>query len=57
MTTAAPVLSSAGEVARRVSINRLGLWLFFTSEALLFGLLATARFYLNGTETPEELSQ
>ena len=57
MTTAAPVLSSAGEVARRVSINRLGLWLFFTSESLLFGLLATARFYLNGTETPEELSQ
>lgn len=57
MTTATPALSPGGEVARRVSINRLGLWLFFTSESLLFGLLATARFYLNGTETPEELSQ
>ncbi len=57
MTTAAPALSAEGAVARRIPINRLGLWLFFASESLLFGLLALARFYLNGTETPEELSQ
>ncbi len=41
----------------RVAINRLGLWLFFTSETLLFGTLAAARFYMNGTHTPEHLSQ
>jgi cytochrome c oxidase subunit 3 len=58
MTTAAPALGAqAEERIRRVTINRLGLWLFFTSESLLFGLLATARFYINGTETPDELSQ
>ena len=43
--------------ANRVAINRLGLWLFFTSETLLFGTLAAARFYMNGTYTPEHLSQ
>ena len=43
--------------ANRVAINRLGLWLFFTSETLLFGTLAAARFYMNGTHTDEHLSQ
>jgi cytochrome c oxidase subunit 3 len=31
-------------------IKRAGLWLFFFSESLLFGLLASARFYLEGIE-------
>jgi cytochrome c oxidase subunit 3 len=41
----------------RVRISRLGLWLFFLSESCLFGAFAAARFYMNGTHTPEELNQ
>lgn len=41
----------------RLPINRLGIWLFFFSDALLFAMLAAARFYLTGTERPEELNQ
>lgn len=41
----------------QMALNRLGLWFFFLSETFLFGLLAAARFYLNGTETPEHLNQ
>ena len=33
--------------------NRLGLWLFFVSEAFLFGGLLAARFYLWGEHRPE----
>ena len=33
--------------------NRLGLWLFFISEAFLFGGLLTVRFYLWGEHRPE----
>ncbi|MEE8421574.1 MAG: cytochrome c oxidase subunit 3 [Dehalococcoidia bacterium] len=41
----------------RLPVLRFGLWLFFVSDSLLFALLATSRFYLVGTETPDELSQ
>ncbi|MEZ4502918.1 MAG: cytochrome c oxidase subunit 3 [Dehalococcoidia bacterium] len=41
----------------RVRINRLGLWLFLASDALLFALFAAARFYTNGTYRPEDLKQ
>jgi cytochrome c oxidase subunit 3 len=33
--------------------NRLGLWLFFASEAFLFGGLLASRFYLWGNTRPE----
>ena len=33
--------------------NRLGLWLFFVSEAFLFGGLLAVRFYLWGEHRPE----
>lgn len=33
--------------------NRLGLWLFFVSEAFLFGGLLAVRFYLWGESRPE----
>lgn len=33
--------------------NRLGLWLFFLSEAFLFGGLLSTRFYLWGNHRPE----
>jgi cytochrome c oxidase subunit 3 len=33
--------------------NRMGLWLFFVSEAFLFGGMLAARFYLWGNHRPE----
>jgi cytochrome c oxidase subunit 3 len=42
---------------RRIRINRLGLWLFFASDGLLFAVFAAARFYMNGTFRPEDLKQ
>lgn len=43
--------------AERLRTNRLGLWLFIASETFLFAALISARFYLLGTERPEELNQ
>ena len=34
----------------RLAINRAGLWLFFFSESILFSLLLSARFYLEGID-------
>jgi len=42
---------------KRVRMNRLGLWLFFVSDGLIFALLLTARFYMNGTEVDADISQ
>ncbi len=41
----------------RLTVNRLGLWLFFLSESMIFLILLTTRFYLFGTSRPEELNQ
>lgn len=41
----------------RLSINRLGLWLFILSETMIFVALLVARFVLQGTHRPEELNQ
>ncbi len=41
----------------RLTINRLGLWLFFLSESMIFVILLTVRFYLLETSRPEELNQ
>lgn len=41
----------------RLTINRLGLWLFFLSESMIFVILLTTRFYLLETSRPEELNQ
>lgn len=37
----------------QVKANRLGLWLFFVSEAFMFGGLLAARFYLWGGTRPD----
>jgi cytochrome c oxidase subunit 3 len=37
--------------------NKLGLWLFIASESMIFLALLAARFYLQGTEVPEEANQ
>ena len=41
----------------RLSINRLGLWFFMLSEAMIFVALLFTRFYLQGTYRPSELNQ
>jgi cytochrome c oxidase subunit 3 len=41
------------DYAARLRMNRLGMWLFFISEAFLFGALLAARFYLWGDTRPE----
>lgn len=40
----------------RLKLNRAGLWLFFFSESVLFGLLLSARFFFEGIHR-EELDQ
>lgn len=41
----------------RLFINRLGLWLFITSESFLFLALLSSRYYLQGLHRPQELVQ
>ena len=41
----------------RLTINRLGLWLFILSESFLFLALLVVRFYLQGVQRPAELNQ
>ncbi len=52
MTTAIAIPHSEAERQHRVRINRLGLWLFFLSDSLLFALFGAARFYIAGTSRP-----
>lgn len=42
-----------GHTLDRLRVNRVGLWLFFFSESVIFGLLLSARFYLEGFEALE----
>ena len=42
---------------KRLSINRLGLWLFILSESGIFAALLFTRFYLLGFERASELNQ
>jgi cytochrome c oxidase subunit III len=41
----------------QLRINRLGLWLFFLSESMIFMILLTTRFFLLGASRPEDLNQ
>ncbi|MFQ5611035.1 MAG: heme-copper oxidase subunit III [Anaerolineae bacterium] len=47
------VTSSLAEYRFRLRNNRLGLWMFFLSEAFLFGGLLAARFFLWGNTRPD----
>lgn len=51
------VVAQVHEEAQRPAMNQVGLWLFFLSESFLFAALATARFFISGTDRPEELNQ
>lgn len=48
----APLQTSEG-YAYQLRSNRLGLWLFFISEAFMFGALLVARFFLWGNSRPD----
>jgi cytochrome c oxidase subunit III len=41
----------------RLSVNRIGLWLFFLSESFLFLALLVTRFYLQGVKRPPDVNQ
>jgi heme/copper-type cytochrome/quinol oxidase subunit 3 len=45
------------ESKRRLSINRVGLWLFFLSDSFFFGALLVTRYYLQGVHRPSDLNQ
>ncbi len=47
------ITSSLADYQNQLRNNRLGLWLFFGSEALMFGGLLISRFYLWGNTRPE----
>ena len=44
---------SLADYQTQVKANRLGLWLFFVSEAFMFGGLLASRFYLWGNTRPD----
>jgi len=50
---AAHVAAHVDHYKEQLRHNRLGLWLFFISEAFLFGGLLAVRFYLWGDHRPE----
>ncbi len=50
-------VAHAGPRYSRLAINRLGLWLFLTSECFLFGVLLATRYYLQGVFRPPEVNQ
>ncbi len=47
----------AHQTHNRIAINTVGLWFFFLSETFLFAALLSARFFIAGTDRPDELDQ
>ncbi|RMF30525.1 MAG: heme-copper oxidase subunit III [Chloroflexi bacterium] len=47
------IASTMADYRHQLRSNRLGLWLFFISEAFLFGGLFVSRFYLWGSTRPD----
>ncbi len=41
----------------QLEINRLGLWLFFLSESMIFIILMLTRFFLLGASRPHDMNQ
>ena len=46
-----------GYTHNRISINQLGIWMFFLGETFLFGALIAVRYYLQGVQRPDDLNQ
>jgi cytochrome c oxidase subunit 3 len=60
MSAAETILEGSQAIAQpsetyqhKVANNRLGLWLFFVSEAFMFGALLVTRFFLWGNSRPD----
>jgi len=51
------MISVSREARHRLSINRVGLWLFFLSDSFFFGALLVTRYYLQGVHRPSDLNQ
>ncbi len=51
------VTKTLADYQRKLSANRLGLWLFILSDTFVFGGLYVSRFYLLGTASRPEVSQ
>lgn len=47
------ITNSVTVYQKKLAINRLGLWLFFASDAFMFGGLLISRFYLLGNQRLE----
>ncbi|MBI2966031.1 MAG: heme-copper oxidase subunit III, partial [Chloroflexi bacterium] len=41
----------------RLTINRLGLWLFLVSDASFFAAVISSRYFISGLRTPAEVNQ
>lgn len=57
MALSASAAHARAEAAYRPRANRLGIWLFFASEAFLFAALISSRFVTSGTDRPDEANQ
>ncbi|MFQ5523905.1 MAG: heme-copper oxidase subunit III [Acidimicrobiia bacterium] len=57
MALGARAAHERAEAMYRPRANRLGLWLFFASEAFLFGAFISARYVTAGVDKPEQLNQ
>ncbi len=57
MALSAGAAHERAEAMWRPRANRLGLWLFFASEAFLFAAFISARFVTSGTDKPDTLNQ
>lgn len=55
-TAASGGYAAAGHGHNALAMKRMGLWLFFASEAFLFGLIGTGRYFMEGFSA-EELDQ
>ena len=45
------------ERAHRLTINRIGLWLFLLSDMSFFAAVISSRYFISGVRTPEEVNQ
>jgi cytochrome c oxidase subunit 3 len=49
--------TATASIKEQLPIRRLGLWLFITSESMIFIALFFARFYMQGVHRPAEVNQ
>jgi heme/copper-type cytochrome/quinol oxidase subunit 3 len=50
-------ITTAADKLNNLTLNRFGLWLFIVSDASFFIALVSSRFFVYGTNTPDDISQ